>query len=490
MRHVDALSRNPVPNSDYDNLNDTREFEVMNITTTEWLQTVQMTDSKLKLVRDILDSNVKDIKDIVDNYTIKDNKIYRKVGNDLKWVVPTNARWRVCQLNHDEAGHFSVDKTLDKIKQYYWFPKMNRFVRKYVSACLNCAHNKASTAKASGLLHPIPKGNIPFHTLHMDHLGPFVRSRCGNTYILGIIDGFSKFIFIRAVKNLKSKTTIKNLKDVFSMVGSPKVIISDRGTSFTSVIFEKYVKSIGARHVLNAVATPRANGQIEKYNRTILESIAASNHGLDERDWDKHITTVQWSLNNTRNKSTGVSPSEIIFGQRTVNPTEGYVLNAIKDTLSAGKESIESSNDLELDTQTYTNRLTSNLHESENVRDAIRNLATANIEKKQTAMKKRYDCNKAPTKLFSLGDLEMIPNYHIPASGKSRKLCPKFKGPFKISAVLQNDRYEISSIDGHSKRKYKSIYPADSIKKWVTFTNSDKSDHDNETNSGDSSNDE
>lgn len=464
MRHVDALSRNPLPNTDNEDLIDTREFEVMSITTTEWLQTVQMTDLKLRFVKSVLDSGKKDIQDIMNNYVIKDNKIYRRIGNDLKWVVPDGARWRVCQMCHDEAGHFAIDKTLDQMKQNYWFPKMNRFVRKYVAACLNCAFNKPSTSKASGFLHPIPKGNVPFHTLHMDHLGPFVRSKSGNSYLLGIIDGFSKFIFIRPVKNLKSKTTIKILTDIFSTIGSPKIIISDRGTSFTSATFKKYMHSIGARHILNAVATPRANGQIERYNRTILESLAASNHGMDEREWDTHIQKVQWSLNNTLNRSTGTTASDIVFGRRTMNPSEGPILNAIQDTAQV--------RETEHSEQTNTDN-----QELETVRNEIRRTAADNIEKSQKAMKTYYDNHKAPTKFFKLGDLVMVPNHHLPATGKSKKLLPKFRGPFKISAVLKNDRYEISSIEGYSKRRYKSVYPADSLKRWITFTTSDHDDN-------------
>lgn len=159
MRHADALSRNPVQTEDID-LNDPREYEILNITTPDWLQTVQMTDPKLKLVKSILNSDTKEVKDIIQNYVIRDDKIYRRVGEQLKWVVPNGARWRICQLCHDEAGHFSADKTLEKMKQEYWFPKMNKFARKYVTACLSCAYNKTPTTKRSGYLHPIPKRSI------------------------------------------------------------------------------------------------------------------------------------------------------------------------------------------------------------------------------------------------------------------------------------------------------------------------------------------
>lgn len=62
----------------------------------------------------------------------------------------------------------------------------------------------------------------------------------------------------------------------------------------------------------------------------------------------------------------------------------------------------------------------------------------------------------------------MIPNYSL-EKGKSHKLTPKFKGPFKITAVLSNDRCEVSNIEGHAAEKYKNIFPADHLKQWITF---------------------
>lgn len=137
------------------------------------------------------------------------------------------------------------------------------------------------SGKRTGYLHHIPKVATVFHTIHMDHLGLFIKSKRGNTYILGVIDEFSKFIIIRAVRNTKSKTTIKVLEDI---VGCPKIIISDQGTSFTSKELKNFVNSIGIKHVYNAVSTPRANGQIEINNRTILNSLGSMNHDLAEKD--------------------------------------------------------------------------------------------------------------------------------------------------------------------------------------------------------------
>lgn len=453
MQHVDALSRNPVlPPSPPE------ELEVLQISTDNWLNTVQVSDPRLKHIKMILDTSVEDLKDITENYVSKEGRIYRKVGRKLKWVVPHGARWRICQLNHDEAGHFSLEKTVEKIKADYWFPKMNRFIKKYVSACINCAYNKEMARKNTGYLHPIPKGNTVFHTIHMDHLGPFIRSKRGNSYILGIIDGFSKFIIVKAVKNTKSKTTIKILEDLFATFSCPRVIVSDQGSGFTSSEFKRFVDSSGIKHVRNAVATPRANGQIERYNRTILNSLAAMNHGLDEKDWDLNISKLQWSLNNTINRGIDKTPAEVVFGYRTTGQTENLIRGEVTEPVNDNLEK---------------------------ERQEIRNTVEENIIDKQNKMKEAFDKTRAPTKIFKTGDLVMIPN-HNPEKGKSKKLAPKFRGPFKITQVLDKDRYVVSSIEGHTNRKYENTYPADQLKPWITFHSSPHNSSQSDSSSDDS----
>lgn len=81
---------------------------------------------------------------------------------------------------------------------------------------------------------------------------------------------------------------------------------------------------------------------------------------------------MQWSLNNTRNKTTRTSPSEIVFGRRTINPEEGSILNAIQDC--SGKSDTEFQNNHAI--------------------DSIRNMAVKNTEESQNAMKAKYDSKK------------------------------------------------------------------------------------------------
>lgn len=229
-------------------------------------------------------------------------------------------------MNHDNAGHFGFEKTLSRIQESFWFPKMHRFTKKYVSACFECAHHKAPGSPKEDLLHVIPKVEIPFHTLHADHLGPFVHSKRGNAYLLTIIDAFTRYISIKAVRDTKTATAVRIFKD-FGYFGILNRLITDKGTSSK---FKSSTQNFGIKHILHAVATPRANGQIEHFNRTIIpDALSARCHNEKENTWDEHIGEIQLSINTTVNKSTGKSPSELLFGYKLINPSENIINDVI-----------------------------------------------------------------------------------------------------------------------------------------------------------------
>lgn len=210
---------------------------------------------------------------------------------------------------------------------------MRRFAKKYVSACLECAHNKTPGGPREGYLHPIPKVERPFHTIHSDHLGPFVRSKRGNSYLLVIVDSFTKYINITPVKNVKGSTTIRVIKEHMSYFGVPTRLITDRGSCFTSNGFKGFMKDTRIKHILNAVATPRANGQVERFNRTVLDALATKTHGKDDRMWDESVPDVQIGINTTVHKTTQKSPSELLFGFRLTGTTEAILNDVINDTV-------------------------------------------------------------------------------------------------------------------------------------------------------------
>jgi len=69
-----------------------------------------------------------------------------------------------------------------------------------------------------------------------------------------------------------------------------------------------------------------------------------------------------------------------------------------------------------------------------------------------------------PTK-YQKGDLVLV-KWEAPATGQSRKLEPKYKGPYQISRELRFDRYVVSDISGEQvgKRPFSSVVGFDRLK--------------------------
>lgn len=79
--------------------------------------------------------------------------------------------------------------------------------------------------------------------------------------------------------------------------------------------------------------------------------------------------------------------------------------------------------------------------------EAIRNEADAKIREVQQYNKEKHDAKCKRNTVYSEGDLVAIRAVKVP--GVNSKLKPKFRGPYRIQKVLDNNRYIISDLDGY-----------------------------------------
>lgn len=106
------------------------------------------------------------------HFELRNGVVYRKFGGDLLFYVPKLMEFHIIHKYHDQLGHQGIEKTINSIKQTYWFPKMKEKIHDYISNCLKCISFSPSSGKIERYLQCIPKGNIPFGTYHIDHYGP------------------------------------------------------------------------------------------------------------------------------------------------------------------------------------------------------------------------------------------------------------------------------------------------------------------------------
>ncbi|KYB24754.1 hypothetical protein TcasGA2_TC031587 [Tribolium castaneum] len=212
--------------------------------------------------------------------------------------------------------------------------------------------------------------------------------------------------------------------------------------SMRSKKFKTHCTDLNVKLVLTATATPRANGQVERLNRTILSQLAASSR--EEEKWDDFVSRISWGINSTPNSTTGKSPYELLLG---------YTPRHANDSI-------------------LTNVVTEGVHDGDLPR--TRADVAQRVEKEQQKQKERYDKRRCAPKRFNAGDLVLVRTTRVSNEGKSRKLLPKYSGPYRIQQVLDYDRYVVTDMPGatRSQKRYEGVHSVDKLRHYVVATTS------------------
>jgi transposase InsO family protein len=107
----------------------------------------------------------------------------------------------------------------------------------------------------------------PFAQWGLDQVGPLPKSSRGNhTYLLVIVDKFSKWIEAVPITNQEATTAVKFFESIIYRYGVPNGIITYNGTNFTLGKFQEFAKELGIKIKYASVAHPKSNGQVKKAN--------------------------------------------------------------------------------------------------------------------------------------------------------------------------------------------------------------------------------
>ncbi|KOC59105.1 Pro-Pol polyprotein [Habropoda laboriosa] len=185
---------------------------------------------------------------------------------------------------------------VENICKVYWFPHMCKKIKAYIENCLKCIEFSPFSGKSEGYLHSIKKDNISFQTLYVNYFGPLEKSN-GAELIFPVIDSFTKFIKLYPCKSTTSNEAIKHMKDHFRNYSIPRRIISKRRTCFTSGAFKYFLQEQSIEHALITTATPRANGQVGRFNSVVVPTLVKIAKHSDK--WYNVLDRVEYALNNS-----------------------------------------------------------------------------------------------------------------------------------------------------------------------------------------------
>jgi hypothetical protein len=102
---------------------------------------------------------------------------------------------------------------------------------------------------------------------------------------------------------------------VLYLHGVPKMIISNRDSQFVAHIWEQLHASLRTYLIHSSANHPQMDGQIERVNQ-ILENMLRACVLEHQGSWDKNLSWVEFSYNNSYQESLKMAPFEVLYGRR------------------------------------------------------------------------------------------------------------------------------------------------------------------------------
>ena len=146
----------------------------------------------------------------------------------------------------------------------------------------------------------------PNERVHIDLFGPLkTKSPSGNSMIMVITDGFTKYTELVAIPNKSAETCARALFERWiCRFGVPAVLVSDRGREFLNDTVNQMTEYLGVTHKFTSPFHPETNASAERYNRTMQTYLRKMLDNDDTLDWEKWLQAMMLSYNTQVHKAT------------------------------------------------------------------------------------------------------------------------------------------------------------------------------------------
>ena len=176
----------------------------------------------------------------------------------IKRCVPETKQGGILDKCHalPYGEHFVGERTTHKILQssFYW-PALFKDCFEWVKNYDKCQRMGNISRRNETPLQGILVVQI-FYVWGIDFMGPFLSS-FGNLYILLAVDYVSKWVEVIACPINDASTFVGFIqRNILSIFGAPRTIISNEGSHFANKVFAKLMSSYGIRHVMGLAYHP------------------------------------------------------------------------------------------------------------------------------------------------------------------------------------------------------------------------------------------
>ena len=316
------------------------------------------------------------------------------------------------------AGHPGYTRTLEIVKQFFYWVNMTTEVRDFVLDCPVCQVEKGSHQKPGGKIMPLDLPARKWDHVAIDFIVGMPRQDNYDA-ILTVVDKATKMChFIPCTEKISAKEVAQVYwREVGRLHGIPSVIISDRDVRFTSRFWRELWRVLGTNLRMGSGYHPESSGQVEKMNQLLEQTLRCTVHQLGEgRNWVEMLPAVEFAVNNTPNRTTGYSAFYLNYGFHPLHPLQ--LLHSCTDSFV---ENVVS----------FVPRLQGNF-----------NRAQEQLTKAKEQMIRQEDQHRRTVE-FEVGQQVLLSTRYIRFRNCPQKLQKRFVGPFEIKRKISRAAYEL-----------------------------------------------
>jgi hypothetical protein len=353
----------------------------------------------------------------------KDNGSLTAIYNTKVWttthgavIIPqhaTDLKAEILSAAHEQSGHGGTAGILGHMhKAKVTWRGARRDAQEHKATCPVCQRVKADLAFPDvGSITPrFPAG--PMMRIVGDHVGPLATSANGFKHILVLVDSLTRWVELVPVKDLESATTAAALSQFIYRHGAPAEFQTDGHATFSGPAMQKLYESKSIHHHVSLAYHPQSQGITERCNQEVMRHLRAI-VGTAYSTWDTTLPAVQSYINNTTNRSIGMSP---------YRARHGYDAKTAVSALTGVTPSLQSLSDLA---------------------DAIRLSQAEALDAIVTAQEteiKAYNATHTPIS-YAVGDYCIVRREE-----REHKLQTVWRGLFRVAAKVSDNVYTLEDL--------------------------------------------
>lgn len=355
-------------------------------------------------------------------YVLRNGLLYK---NNILCVPDDSAlKAELLKKHHDDplAGHFGVAKTIELLTRKYLWEGLRKDVQEYVKSCAICQRTKAKRHKPYGEMVALPLPQGPFQELAMDYivdLPPSGRGDGVSDAILVVVDRYTKMSkYIPCNKTCTAEELCTLIFDhIVCKYGMPRGIVTDRGSVFTSEYWSSVCYAAKVKRRLSTAFHPQTDGQTERENQALEQYLRCfcTDH---QDDWKQLLHVAEFATNNCVSATLGVSPFYALMGY---NPSI-HTISTRDEPPEGGVPAAEE-----------------RVRRLEHERSAMEKT----WKHAQEAQTRYYNKTHKP-QTYKVGDMVLLSLKNIRLKLPTKKLSPRFAGPYRVIDLVGTQAYRLA----------------------------------------------